>query len=171
MSLYGSNLDGTTLSVNGANLTPLAATPTQINAILPTGLSGLVTVQATGPTGSHSINVLIQPSVPAIFTQNQSGTGPASALNGITNALVTAADPLHAGDYVSLYLTGLGSQPPTVSIGGRPCRLTYAGAAPGYPGLDQINCQLPADAAPNPAASVVIQSGAFLSNAPTVAIQ
>ena len=57
VSVYGSNLDGTTLSVNGASLTPLAATATQINAILPTGLSGLNSVQATGPTGSHAIDV------------------------------------------------------------------------------------------------------------------
>ena len=33
---------------------------------------------------------------------------------------------------------------PTVTIGGKACDISYAGRAPGYPALDQINCSVPA---------------------------
>ena len=91
---------------------------------------------------------------PAIFTQDSSGTGPASALKATDQSLVTADNPLHAGDSVELYATGLGLttprngldyavQQPTVTVGGVACPVTFAGAAPNYVGLDQINCTIP----------------------------
>jgi uncharacterized protein (TIGR03437 family) len=89
---------------------------------------------------------------------------------------------LHAGDYVELYATGLGAttnrngldyanQQPTVTIGGQDCPVTYAGRAPGYVGLDQINCIVPAGLGNNAAAPVIVTSGARGSNLATLAVQ
>jgi uncharacterized protein (TIGR03437 family) len=117
------------------------------------------------------VNVLIQPAVPAIYTQDQSGTGAAAALNGVTNVLVTSSTPLHPGDYVSLYLTGLGSEQPTVTVGAEPCAVTYAGVAPGFPGLNQINCQIASTVAASSTAPVLVTVGGRASNQVTLAIE
>jgi uncharacterized protein (TIGR03437 family) len=64
------------------------------------------------------------------------------------------------GEIVTIYATGVGAYtpgtsgipatgpeplvyllPPAVSLGGTSCTLLYAGPAPGYVGLDQINCR------------------------------
>lgn len=154
----------------------------QIDAVIPDGVSGLVKLTVRNTAGSHTVNVFVESAVPAIFTQNASGTGEASALNAVTNRLVTAADPLHAGDFVALFATGLGSttlrnslavadRQPAVTIGGKDCAVTFAGRAPGYVGLDQINCMVPAGIAATPSAPVVITSGNRVSNVATLAIE
>ena len=52
---------------------------------------------------------------------------------------------MYTGNFVSLYLTGLGvgSNATSVVLDGKPLRVTYAGPAPLYDGLDQINVELP----------------------------
>jgi uncharacterized protein (TIGR03437 family) len=60
--------------------------------------------------------------------------------------LVGLTQPAHPGDYLTIYGTGLGNVTPdqvVVSIAGLPVTVTYAGPAPGQPGVDQINVYLP----------------------------
>ncbi len=169
-------LNGAQVLVNGTALRLIVVTPNQINAILPSSISGLATVSVVNAAGKHTLNVLVQPVVPTIFTQDGSGAGPASALNGVTGSLVNSSTPLHAGDYVSLFLTGLGAIAPnfyispTVTVGGQACPVSYAGLAPGYDALDQINCQIPAGIASGNA-QVVVTSAGRASNVATLAIQ
>jgi uncharacterized protein (TIGR03437 family) len=131
--------------------------------------------------GSHTINVLVEAAAPSIFTQDASGTGAAAALNA-GSVLVTPSSPLHRGDYVELFLTGLGAttarnsldyanQVPTVMISGQDCPVTYAGRAPGYPGLDQINCVVPSGLSADDSASLTVTSGVRTSNIVTVAVR
>ena len=72
-----------------------------------------------------------------------------------------SARPLHAGDAITLYLTGLGrtaqtfaegAAPKTASnavetvqiqVQGQPAQVTYTGVQPQYPGFDQVNVKLP----------------------------
>jgi uncharacterized protein (TIGR03437 family) len=175
-------LGGTQVLVNGTPIPLEIVSPTQINGIFPLTASGLVTVTVTGASGSHTVNVLVAPAVPALFTQNASGSGPASALNAVTGALVTTLAPLHGGDYVALYLTGLGAKTtsggfqvaniqPTVTVAGQPCTVQFAGAAPVYAGLDQVNCQIPLGLGANAAAAVIVTSGGRPSNTATLALQ
>jgi uncharacterized protein (TIGR03437 family) len=181
------SLGGVQILLNGVPIPLQYVGPTQVNAIIPAAAQGLVTLtysanSVLGTVTSQTINVLVQPAVPAIFSQDQSGAGPAAALDAVTNALVTSSAPLHPGGYVSLFLTGLGAVQtqnglpyaavqPTVTVGGKACTVSYAGRAPGFDGLDQINCQLALDVAPSVAAPVVVTSGGRASNAPTLAIQ
>jgi uncharacterized protein (TIGR03437 family) len=127
------------------------------------------------------VNVFVEAAVPAIFTLDGSGTGPAAAINASNNGVVSTTNPLHAGDYVELYATGLGAtttqggldyanQQPTVTIGGSDCPVSYAGRAPGYMGLDQINCVVPTGLGANAAAPVVVTSGIRSSNVATLAV-
>jgi uncharacterized protein (TIGR03437 family) len=60
--------------------------------------------------------------------------------------LAGLAQPAHPGDYLTIYGTGLGNATPNqvvVTIAGLPVTVTYAGPAPGQPGVDQINVYLP----------------------------
>ena len=155
----------------------------QINGVIPDDASGLATLMVSNGAGKRTVNVFVEAARPAIFTLDGSGSGPAAAINASNNAVVSANNPLHAGAYVELYATGLGAttnkggldyanQQPTVTIGGSDCPVTYAGRAPGYMGLDQINCIVPAVASsPLGAPLVIVTSGARSSNAATLAVQ
>jgi adhesin/invasin len=91
----------------------------------------------------------------------------AAALNqDLTPA--TAATPIPAGSYVLLFFTGQGPiSPPLadgtaapatplslitgmvqVTIGGMPAQVSYAGVAPGFAGLSQVNAIIPAGLTP-----------------------
>jgi uncharacterized protein (TIGR03437 family) len=170
------------VSLNGSPIGLNYVSGIQINAVLPDTASGLAKLTVHNGGGSHTVNVLIEAAVPAIFTQDSSGSGPASARNALNNSIITPANPLHAGDYVELFATGLGAttlmngleyanQQPTVTISGMNCPVTFAGRAPGFVGLDQINCVVPAGIGSNSVAPVVIVSGNRTSNVATLAIQ
>lgn len=183
-SIYGTSLADPTLQVlfNGISIPPAYTSAIQINAVIPDSASGLATFTVRNGAGSHTVNVFVEVAMPAIFTLDGSGTGPAAAINASNNRVVGGNNALHAGDYVELYATGLGAttnrggldyanQQPTVTIGGQDCPVTYAGRAPGYVGLDQINCIVPAGLGVNAAAPVIVTSGARSSNLATLAVQ
>lgn len=186
VSLYGVNLAGSKASaqttplptqlsdtqvlVNGSAVPLYYASGTQINAVFP-NVSGLAKVTVQNSSGSHAVNVLVAPAVPEIFTQDGSGVGAASAQLYPGYTLVGAGNPLRAGEYLIIYLTGLDSATPAVTIGGVPCAVTYAGAAAIYPGLDQINCQAPAGIPPSEAAQLVVSEDGRSSNVTTVVVQ
>ena len=182
IAIYGSNLESGTVLVNSAAATLYYTSANQIDALLPTAVTGLATVTVQTSSGQNTVNVYVGAAAPAIFTQDSSGTGPASALKASDQSLVTAANPLQAGEAVELYVTGLGLttpsngldvavQQPTVTVGGVACPVTFAGAAPTYMGLDQINCTIPAGLASSASAPVVITSGDRTSNTATLAIE
>jgi uncharacterized protein (TIGR03437 family) len=167
--------------VDGAPVSLFYASPAQINVVVPESAMGLVKLMVKNGAGSHTINVFVEAAVPAIFTQDASGNGAAAALNG-NSALVNASNPLRPGDYLELFGTGLGAtttrgslafanQQPTVTIAGMNCPVSYAGRAPGFPGLDQINCLVPPGLAADASAPVVVTSGIRSSNVTTVAVQ
>jgi uncharacterized protein (TIGR03437 family) len=181
VAIYGSNLASGTVSAGGSALTLSYASATQINALLPDTASGLTALMVQNSSGQNTVNVYVGTAAPAIFTQDSSGSGPASALKASDQSLVTAANPLQPGDAVELYATGLGLttssngfdvavQQPTVTVGGVACPVTFAGAAPNYAGLDQVNCTIPAGLASGSSLPVVITSGERTSNTATLAI-
>jgi uncharacterized protein (TIGR03437 family) len=63
---------------------------------------------------------------------------------------------------------------PQVFVGGvAATQVTFAGQAPGYPGVEQINFSIPTDAPTGPRVPLVIVSpdGKVMSNAATIAVQ
>jgi len=167
--------------VDGQPLGMLAVSPTQINAYLPQNLTGLVTLQINTTAGRHTQNLWMAPAVPAIFSQDRTGTGPGAITHAATAQLVTAANPAIAGEFVSIYLTGLGATSrigsldvttiqPGVMFGNTAARVTFSGLAPGYVGLYQINAQVPAGVR-GPAIPVTVQAAGVTSNLVTLAIQ
>lgn len=181
VAIYGTQMTSATVTAGGSPLTLFYTSTTQINALLPDNASGLMPITVQNGEGQNTVNIYVGTAAPAIFTQDSSGHGPASALKAGDQSLVTADNPLHAGDTLELYATGLGVttpmngfdyavQQPTVTVGGVACPVTFAGAAPNYMGLDQINCTIPAGIASSVSAPVVIASGARTSNTATLAI-
>jgi uncharacterized protein (TIGR03437 family) len=143
--------------------------PNQINLVVPVGLaSGAATMtveNGAGQIGSYPITFTSVE--PAIFTANATGAGvPAAyALVGEPNSSQTSypvfqcsGNPVEctpvpinlsvAGDqvYLILFATGLRGNTDlsqvSVTIGGTPMTVTFAGAQPTYPGLDQVNVKL-----------------------------
>lgn len=111
-----------------------------------------------GELSSSTVPVGVASSAPGIFTAATGGTGQAKAINqdGKLNSKVS---PAARGTYISVYTAGLGAvTPPLTSgqvpaagtlytttqgvaalIGGVPCSVIWAGAAPGMVGVYQVN--------------------------------
>ncbi len=101
------------------------------------------------------------------------------------------SEPAAVGGYVSIYCTGLGAtQPPvasgqpgpsdspalvtfpvTVTIGGQPATLIFAGMAPGFVGVYQVNAQIPDGITRGDAVPLVLSQGGFRSNVATIAVR
>jgi uncharacterized protein (TIGR03437 family) len=131
------------------------------------------------PQGQHTVNIMLEPAVPTLFNTK----GYAAALHANYQP-VSAQNPAKIGEPISLFATGLGAVTirnglqvaniaPTVLIGGQPAAVSFAGRAPGYQGLDQINVQVPAGAqemfdagayANGKSVTVVVTSGSRTSN-------
>jgi len=148
------------------------------------GLSYADVVVLSGGAFSAPEGIAIAPAVPALFTRNWQGTGVVAALHA-DYAELTPERPARPGDTVLLYATGLGEvspaqvsgQAPTalsrlvapveVLIAGRAARTDFAGLAPRYAGLYQLNVVVPAGT-PTGDASVEIIVGGVGSGAGVV---
>ncbi len=178
---FPTQLSDAQVTFDGAQIPLSYVSAAQINAVIPDSAGGIAMLTVSNGSGKRTVNVFVEAAMPAIFTLDGSGTGPAAAINASNDGVVSSTNPLHAGDYVELYATGLGAtttqggldyanQQPTVTIGGSDCPVSYAGRAPGYLGLDQINCVVPSGLGANTAAPVVVTSGIRSSNVATLAV-
>jgi uncharacterized protein (TIGR03437 family) len=165
LSLFGSNLSCTPapqVLVNGAAAQVLYASNTQINFVVPTGLSGTGnTVLQVVCNGVSSLPFPLALSMvdPAIFTTTETGAGQGAILNGNYSPNGPQVQT-GLGTYIMVYATGFGdlnpagsdglrhlALPVTATIGGVAAQVVYAGEAPGYTfGLQQINVLIPLDA-------------------------
>jgi uncharacterized protein (TIGR03437 family) len=177
---FPTQLGGTTIASGTVALPLLSVSDGQVNAYVPPSLSGLVNVTLKNLIGQHTTTLLVAPAAPTLFSLSKSGSGPASALH-VNGTVVSTTSPATAGEYISLYATGLGNTTaaagldvavltPQVTVGGTQAVVTFAGRAPGFVGLDQINIQIPAGVA-GAAVPVVASSGGRTSNTVTLVIQ
>jgi uncharacterized protein (TIGR03437 family) len=178
---YPTQLSDAQVLVNGTPAALEYVSPTQINFLYPNVGAGITQLTVTNGSGQQSVNLVVAAAVPAVFTASGSGSGAAAAIDDTTGTVVSANAPAHAGDWVSLYLTGLGATTmqnglnyaqiqPTVTVGGQNCPTNYAGRAPTLSGVDQINCQIPGGVT-GAAVPAIVNSNGRLSNTVTMAIQ
>jgi uncharacterized protein (TIGR03437 family) len=158
-------LDGVCVTVDGIPAGLFFVSPGQINYLVPEGLqpgTAMVTVEINDEVIAQGELTIIE-NKPGFFTANASGSGaPAGALLRIAsngrqsyeplarvegNQVVAAPIKRNAGDalFLVLYGTGLAANLDDieVTLNGTPARVLYAGAAPGFAGLNQLNLQLP----------------------------
>ncbi len=154
------------VTVNGALAPMFFVSDRQINAQLPNNVSGNATLSIYTPGGiSNNYYLTVYATAPSIFRSGTAGplTGLATVVRWNNGQLVTPTNPIHPGDYIEIYLTGMGATTPLVpagqagpfsplsvatilpslSLGGYPLNLLYAGLAPGLVGVDQIDAQIP----------------------------
>ncbi len=151
-------LASTSVEINGV-LAPLVyVSPGQINLVVPTGLSvgtATVLIRSTTSGSTKSGTALVTASAPGLFTSDASGAGPGAILNAVTYrpAPFLVQTPESGADTrtrIAVYGTGLRY---AVSVtaqaqdteGTYPLTVEYAGVAPGFFGLDQVNLLLPPD--------------------------
>jgi uncharacterized protein (TIGR03437 family) len=164
-------LDGTSVEVNGQAIPLFFVSPKQINAQMPFGISGQVQVRVrTAVALSTPATVTVAASAPRLFTKTMDGKGEPILVHNADWSPVSATSPARPGEYLILFLTGLGAVSPaipagqaggdngkngplnqlpvgavTVAFGGRQVAISFAGLAPGFVGLYQVNFQVPAD--------------------------
>jgi uncharacterized protein (TIGR03437 family) len=100
-----------------------------------------------------------------VFTVGN-GTGQAAAQNE-DGSFNSSSNPAAQGEVVVLYLTGDGQNgaPVSVQIGNYAADVLYAGPAPGFFGLMQINARIPAGLPGSGSQGVVVTVGGVSSQA------
>jgi uncharacterized protein (TIGR03437 family) len=175
--------------------------PGQVNAQVPVELESdrqlQVRIEANGVSSAPE-PLQTAAARPGIFTLGPPYGNQGAILIANSNKLampVTAnipSQPAAVGGVVSIFCTGLGATDPavasgqpgpsieplarvktpvTVTIGGKPATVYFAGFAPGFAALYQVNAQVPADVTPGDAVSVVLTQGGFSSNTATIAVR
>jgi len=181
-------LGGVSVSFNGIAAPLLYVSALQINAQLPwevstTGPVSVVVTNGTAASAPQSVQVgSVSPALFAIagyaIAVNPDGSlaAPAGAIAGV------ASHPATPGDSLVLWGSGFGAvnppattgdnsldtlrtatTPPTVTIGGVPAPVTFAGLSPQFVGVYQINVTMPWTQPAAAAAQIEIQAGGVTS--------
>ncbi len=192
-------LGGAPLVVGGVEQHLFFSSDGQINAQIPFELPAnsrpqmVVRVQREGGAEAISVpeTITIAEARPAIFTTNQQGTGQGAILNQDSSPN-SAKNPEVVGNVIQVFSTGLGNTDPGVpsgqlapsqeplarviipvqaQIGGSSAAVQFAGLAPGFVGLYQVNVQIPAGVEPGSEIPLVLFQNGVPSNTVTVALQ
>ena len=161
-----------------------------VAAILPSNTpedSGVLTLTYNG-LPSTTVAIRVVHTALGVFAQNQAGSGPAvvqnynSETDQPVNTIIEAAQP---NQVMILWASGLGpaSGDPAVAatpgnldvdtqvlVGGKNAKMLYWGRSPRYPGVDQINFQLPADVPEGCYVPLSVRAGGVLSNFTSIAV-
>jgi uncharacterized protein (TIGR03437 family) len=118
-------LGGVSVSIDGYPCPIYYVSPTQLNVIVPyevaLNTTGLGNIQVTnGSTKSNVVQVYLTDAAPGAFSQGQDGIGLAAALHNATGELITLDNAAQPGEYISLYMTGLGTVTPAITDGAVP---------------------------------------------------
>lgn len=155
------------MTIGGVVSALFYVSPNQINArIDPSVTPGKQTVVVTSPAGTSTGSITVNASAPAVFSLKGTGTGDGAILNAVSfNLGPFSASSKGSPTFLAIFATGLDlSSAPTVTVGGVPVAVLYAGPSPCCMGLQQINVQLTDSLAGAGRVEVVIQSGGNTSN-------
>jgi len=157
------SLAGSSVTIDDVKVPLLFVSPGQINAQVPyeTKVGTVKLVVQLGSASSAPVDLAVAATGPGVFTPLTSTH--VLALNLSDGTLNTPQTPAQPGQYVTAYLTGQGAVNPAaptgdaapldplsfpvapvlVKIGGKAATLQFAGLAPGFVGLMQMNIQIP----------------------------
>jgi uncharacterized protein (TIGR03437 family) len=157
-----------------------------------------VHVEAGGET-SNEIAVSLAAYSPGLFSMTQMGSGQGAILISGTGLLAAAENafpgapsrPVRRGEFLEAYASGLGpvtnvpasgsaastttlshtTTEATATIGGEEATVSFAGLAPGFVGLYQVNIGVPESAPSGGAVELILTIGGVDSNAVTIAVE
>lgn len=157
-------LDGVSLTVGGVTAPLLSVSNVggseQVNFQVPFEIAGRSTadvIVTRSLSGSAPQSVAVLTEQPGIYSAGGRGI----VVHNVNFSLVTDAAPLVAGEFAFFYAAGLGAvtNAPTtgaaagntsevrsrvrVTLGGQPCEVQFAGLAPGFAGVYQVNFRVP----------------------------
>jgi uncharacterized protein (TIGR03437 family) len=194
-------LGTTSLTLGGVPMPLIHAFPLQVDAQVPWELAGQTQAQlaiVTDDLSGNTVSVPLAQFSPGLYSANGNGAGQGAILINGTTTLAAPANPPYNGqparrgvDYIDIFATGLGPvshQPAsgapapasplaetthtvTVAIGSVPATVSFAGLAPGWVGLYQVNVQVPANAPVGNAVPVALSVGGVAANQVTMAVQ
>ena len=167
MALVGTGLTindlaQTQVLFNSTAVPILSITPTEVLVRVPVSLAGVqsvvITINNLGVQLAQ-ITANVVAAAPALFGDS---SGQASVLNQ-DGTLNSPSNPAARGSVIALFGTGEGitGLPFSVSLGGYAATVLYAGPAGSYPGMFQINAQLPTGYFSPGTWPVVVNVGAF----------
>jgi uncharacterized protein (TIGR03437 family) len=155
-TLMGMNLGGKSVAAtfDGSAAQILFDSDSQINLLVPASLTGKTTAQlivTSDGLSSAAQAVMVAPFSPAIFN---------GAILNQDNTVNRADNPANGGTVIQAFATGLsGSGTVTAKVGNETItHLNYAGPAPGFSGVQQVNLRLPHDLM-GPVVNVVLCGG------------
>jgi uncharacterized protein (TIGR03437 family) len=186
------NLNGTSVLFNGVPMPLFYVSGTQVNAQVPfdapVGQAGIAIRRGSSTSAVRPVTIAALS--PGIFTVNQSGAGAGLIVHAGNFSQVSPASPARAGEYLSVFCTGLGALqrpvatgdvPPLpvpqvtaateVAIAGIPAVVTFAGVAPGFVGLYQVNIQVSPGTPSGSEQTLQIRMNGLPGNTVTVAVQ
>jgi len=163
---------------------------------LRSGAQASLTVRI-GPHISEPVVVPVAGFSPGLFTTESTGAGQGAILISGTGLLAApgggppGSRPARKGEFLELFANGLGrvtdtpasgeaavanplsatTASPEVSIGSAAADVLFAGLAPGFIGLYQVNVRLPASAPSGDAVGVSLWIGGAESNVVTIAVE
>ena len=179
-------VNGVRVKANEGYIPVFYASETQINVQCPQLAPGnalTLTVESTTGTSSP-LSTKVQYATPGIFAIDGSGRGQGAILLANTSMVAMPhtdgipSQPAKPGDFISIYASGLGpvginlstgqpaptnvlvraTAPVDVIIDGLKAEVPFAGLAPGYTGLFQVNARVPASIHPSDTVSVQIMT-------------
>ncbi len=165
---FPASLNSVQVMINSRPAPVYYVSPTQVSVIVPyaTELSNAQIQVLNGGTSSNTVTTPVKSGSAGLFTNPPGGIGYGAILHA-DYSVVTLENPAKAGETVLIYLTGLGDVSPAVTEGtAAPANppsnaitpvavyfstangsaegpVSYAGLAPGFAGLYQINVQIP----------------------------
>jgi uncharacterized protein (TIGR03437 family) len=192
-NLVAHTVENTQVLIGGVAAPILYASATQINTIVPFGVSGATTEFQVTYQGQPmaALSLPVDAASPAIFSSNGSGGGEGAILNQ-DGSVNSGTNPAAPGSVVALFATGGGLTTPasddgalttapypapdlpvSVTIAGTSAQVKYAGAAPGLvAGVLQIDVVVPADTPAVTFNQVVVTIGTYVSpSAVTVSVK
>jgi uncharacterized protein (TIGR03437 family) len=183
-SIFGTGLSGmdksTTVDMDGIAMRVLFATPFQINAEIPLMMApGVHILRIQSAYGMLQQNVTVSAVAPGIFLI---GNPPVGAITDQNFNLVGPSNPLPRGQALVIFATGLGAvtqsgqlsrttAPVTVSLNGSELPVSFAGLAPGFVGLYQVNVTIPVGTPPGLGIPLMLKVGGQQSNSVLLSLQ
>jgi uncharacterized protein (TIGR03437 family) len=170
--------NNTSILINGSAVPLMDVGQSWVDFVVPFGITGsTATVQASVQGLLTPLaTVAVAPVTPGLY----------STFFSTSSGQLTAANPAHPGDVIQAYANGLGTTHPvvadgtaapssplssadaavTVTVGGLPATVSFAGLWPGQVGYYQVTFTVPQGLSGNPA--VVMTAGGVLSNSVTL---
>jgi len=188
------SLNGAEVHLGNRSLPLLFTSDGQLNVQVPYDVAVDTQHQISvsrGDTIAVAETLTVTSAQPGIFTKTQTGTGQGAIVKQDGVTLAESGTAAKRGEVVIIYCSGLGPvspaveagraapssplssvvNPVTVTIGGQQAQVLFAGLAPGFSGLYQVNAVVPAGSPTGDSVELTIEAASQKSRPVTIAVQ